>query len=212
MLAQATMAREFKVPRARSGTASLMAILLAVVTSAGLGAVLLLIAGRSVLGKYGWALLLVLPLLTLLHPGVLVKVGQLAAKITRRSVPLERISERSLLQAASWLVCGQVIYGLHVFLLAGAIGGTYPPVLLVIGLFAFAAAAGLVIPIAPAGAGIRELILVFGLVGFMDNGSALLVVLMSRLVTTVVDFGLAGMGAAMGRGRRPAGSALTYSE
>ncbi len=201
VLAQASMAHELRVPRARSGTASLMAILLAIVTAFGLGAVLLLISGRDVLGKYGWALLLVVPVLALLQPDVMVLVGRLASRVTGRNVRLERIPERTLLSAAAWLAAGQVVNGLQVLLLAGPIAGKYPPALLMIGLFSFASAAGLLVPIAPAGVGIREVILVFGLMRFMDNGSALLVVLMSRLVVTIADFGLAAMGAAIGRRR-----------
>jgi hypothetical protein len=203
VLAQASMAHELKVPRGRSGTASLMAILLAIVTAFGLGAVLLLISGRDVLGRYGWALLLVVPVLALLQPDVMVMVGRLASRVTGRNVQLERIPERTLLSAAAWLSAGQVVNGLQILLLAGPVAGDYPPVLLTIGLFAFASAAGLLVPIAPAGVGIREVILVFGLVGFMDKGSALLVVLMSRLVVTIADFGLAAMGAAIGRRRGP---------
>ncbi len=203
VLAQASLAHELKVPRTRSGTASLMAILLAIVTAFGLGAVLLLISGRDVLGKYGWALLLVVPVLALLQPDVMVMVGRLASRVTGRNVQLERIPERTLLSAAAWLSAGQVVNGVQILLIAGPVAGSYPPVLLMIGLFAFASAAGLLVPIAPAGVGIREVILVFGLVGFMDKGSALLVVLMSRLVVTIADFGLAAMGAAIGRRRGP---------
>ncbi|MDQ6657714.1 MAG: flippase-like domain-containing protein [Actinomycetota bacterium] len=209
VFAQATMARELEVPKARSGTASLMSIVLSAVTSAAMGAILLLLTGRDVLGHYGFALLLALPMLALLHPGVLVWAGRVASKWTGRSVPLQRIPETALLAAAGWLVAGSVFNGLQVYLLAGSIGGHHPPLLLVIGLFAFAAAAGLMVPIAPAGAGIRELILVFGLSRFMDSGSALLVVLMARLVMTVADFGLAGATAALGRRRGPPSTSTT---
>ncbi len=211
VFAQATMARELEVPKARSGTASLMSIVLSAVTAGAMGAILLLITGRDVLGRYGFALLLALPLLALLHPDVLVWAGRIASKWTGRSVPLQRIPKTALLSAAGWLVAGSVVNGLQVYVLAGSVGGHYPPVLLVIGLFAFAAAAGLMVPISPAGAGVRELILVFGLSRFMDSGSALLVVLMSRLVMTVADFGLAGAGAAVGhrRGVAPASSPST---
>jgi hypothetical protein len=202
VVAQATMAKEQAVPRARSGTASLMAILLSVVSAGALGGVLLAISGREVLGKYGWTMLLALPLLALLHPAVLVRVSKVAGRITHRSVPLQRIPEGKLLLAVGWLLLGQVINGLHVYLLASAIGERTPPVPLAIGLFTFAAAAGLVVVFAPAGAGIRELILVFGLTPFMDAGSALLVVLLSRLVMTIVDFALAGTVAVIRSGRQ----------
>ncbi len=204
VVAQASMAREFKVPRTRSATASLMCILLAVVASAGLGALCLGVAGHQVLGRYGWWLLVVVPLVALLHPGVLVWAGTVAERVTKRNVPLERIPERTLLAAAGWLLVGQVFNGLAFFLLVGSIGGHWINPLLSIGLFSLASAFGLLVIFAPAGAGAREIILAFGLASVTDPGSAVLIVLMSRVVLTIVDLVLAGSAAVIGRGRRPA--------
>lgn len=201
VLAQATMARDYKVPRTRSGTASLMSILLSAVTAATLGGVLLAISGREVLGAYWWTVLLFLPLLALIHPGVLVAVGRLAARVTKRNIVIDRIPERRLLSAAGWLTAGQVLNGLQLFVLAAAIAPKAPPLLLAVGLLGFASAAGLVIVFAPAGAGIREVILVFGLAPYMTAGEALLVVLLSRLVMTVADFLWAGAAALQARSR-----------
>ncbi len=204
VLAQATMAKELHVPRTRSGTAGLMAILLAVVTSAALGGACLGIAGHQVLGRYGWLLLLVLPLLALLHPDVLVWAGKVASRITKRNVHLERIPERTLLIAAAWLLVGQLFIGLSFYFLVSSISGHYGNPLLSVGLFSLASAAGIVVIFAPAGAGPRELILAFGLSSVTDAGSAVLIVLMSRLVLTVVDVTLAMAAAGIGRRRRPA--------
>ncbi len=203
VLAQATMAKELHVPRSRSGTAGFMAILLAVVTSAALGGACLGIAGHEVLGKYGWMLIFVLPLLALLHPDVLVWVGKMASRITKRNVHLERIPERVLLQAAAWLLVGQVLIGLSFYFLVSSISGHYGNPLLSIGLFSLASAAGIVIIFAPAGAGARELILAFGLSTVTDSGSAVLIVLLSRLVLTIVDVLLATVAAGIGRRRHP---------
>lgn len=202
VIAQATMAKELHVPRARSGTAGLMAILLAVIASSILGAACLGIAGHQILGKYWWTLLLVVPLLAALHPGVLVWVGAIAGRITKRSVPLERIPERTLLTAAGWLFVGQVCNGVAFYLLVDSISVAHTNPLLPIGLFALAAAIGVVIVFLPAGVGAREVILAFGLSTITDAGSAALIVLMSRVVLTLADVVLAGAAAGIGR-RRP---------
>ena len=202
VLAQATMAKELHVPRSRSGTASLMAILLAVVTASGLGAVCLAIAGHQVIGRYWWLLLLAIPLLALLHPDVLVWVGAVVSRVTRRNVPLERIPERTLLAAAGWLGAGQVFNGLAFWLLLDSISGRTTNPLLSIGLFGLASAAGIVVIFLPAGVGAREVILAFGLSTVTDAGSAALIVLMSRVVLTIVDVALAAAAAGIGRRRR----------
>ena len=200
VVAQAGLARELKVPRARSGTASLMSILLAVVTAAGLGALCLAIAGHQVIGAYWWVLLFVIPLLALLQPDLLVRFGALVSRLTRRNVGLQRIPEGTLLSAAGWLVVGQVFNGLAFYLLVDSIGGHHSNPLLSIGLFALAAVAGIVVVIAPAGVGPREAILLLGLSTVTDAGSAALIVLLSRVVLTVVDVALAA--AATGVGHR----------
>ena len=204
VVAQATMAKDLKVPRARSGTASLMSILLAVVTASGLGAVCLAIAGHQIIGRYWWLLLFAIPLLALLQPDVLVKVGVLASRVTKRNVPLERIPERTLLAAAGWLLAGQVFNGLGFWLLVDSISGHLTNPLLSIGLFSLASAAGIVVIFLPAGLGAREVILAFGLSTITDPGSAALIVLMSRVVLTIVDVMLAAAAAGIGRRRRVA--------
>ena len=204
VLAQTTMAKELHVPRSRGATAGLMAILLAVVTSAALGGVCLGIAGREVLGRYGWLMLLVIPLLALFHPDVLVWVGSVASQLTKRNLALQRIPERTLVVAAAWLLVGQVFSGVSFYFLASSISGRYGNPLFSIGLFGLAAAAGIVVVFAPAGAGARELILAFGLSTVTDSGSAVLIVLLSRVVLTIVDVLLAMFAAGIGRARHPA--------
>ena len=203
VLAQVTMAKELHVPRSRSGTAGLMSILLAVVTASGLGACCLAIAGHQVIGRYGWLLLLAVPLLALLHPDVLLWAGALVGRVTGRAVPFQRIPARTLLAAAGWLLAGQVCNGLAFYLLVDSISGRTTNPLLSIGLFGLASAAGIVVIFLPAGVGAREVILAFGLGTVTDAGSAALIVLLSRVVLTVVDVALAAAAAGIGRRRRP---------
>ncbi|GGL87053.1 lysylphosphatidylglycerol synthase transmembrane domain-containing protein [Nakamurella endophytica] len=199
VVAQASMARDLHVPRSRSATASLLSILVSVVTAGVLGAVGLLFGGSAVLGRYGWLLLFLVPLIVLLHPAVLVWVGRLAARVTGRAVALERMPARDLLGAAGWLAAGQVLIGAQFYVLVGSISGRWDQPLLDMGLCLLATAAGVVVVFAPAGAGPRELILGIGLSGVLDPGSVVLVVLLSRLVLTVVDVLLAAGAAALAR-------------
>lgn len=192
VLAQATLAKQLAVPRARSATASLMAVLLAVIAAASIGALCLLVSGRQVLGSWGPTLLLVLPLLAFLHPDVLVWAGRLVGRVTRRSIELERLPARIILSAVGWLAAGQIVSGLSLYLLTGMIGGRYPNPLLPIGVSAFASAVGVLVIFAPAGIGPREAIVVLGLTASIGSADlALLVSLMSRVLLTVIDFGLA---------------------
>jgi uncharacterized membrane protein YbhN (UPF0104 family) len=53
--------------------------------------------------------------------------------------------------------------------------------------------------VVPAGAGIREAVLVLGLAPYLPAGGALVVALLSRVVATIVDVSLAGLGVLMAR-------------
>lgn len=89
-----------------------------------------------------------------------------------------------LVQAGVWL-----LLGLSFWVLAWACGmglGVLPA----IGLFAGAYAIGFLVPFAPAGLGVREGILVLGLLPWAGPGEALAVTVMARLLYLVVELGL----------------------
>ena len=208
VIAQARMAKDHQVPTERSGAASLMTVLLSVITGGALGGVLLAIGGREVLGTYWWTLLVLLPLAALLYPGVFPWLGRTVGRLLHRTLTLERVPERNLLAAAGWLTVGQIFGGLQFHLLVGMIGGDYSRPLLDIGLFLLASSAGIVVVFASAGAGVREVILAVGLSSLMDSGSALLVILLSRAVLTIVDIVVAAAAAGTVRFRRRRDRAL----
>lgn len=199
IVAQASLAKDLKVPRSRSATAGVLAMVLGAVVGAVVGGGLLGVSGQQVLGRYAWALLLAVPLLALLHPALLAQLTRLAGRLTGRQVNVQRLPARRLAVAALIQLGSMLAYGTHFWLLASSVTEGYPSPVLLIGLFAFAWVAGLVVVIAPAGAGVREAILVLGLAPLMDSGTALLVALLSRVITIVVDFGLAGLAAVIGR-------------
>ncbi len=193
ILAQVSLARDFRVPRVRSGTAGILTLVVGVITSAVISAVTLAIAGRAVLGAYAWALLIVLPMIIFLHPALLEWATSFIGRALHRQLDLRRIPGGTLLRAALWQVGGQLTLGMHLWLVIGSVSGHYPSLLLAVGLFNVAWVAGLVVIIAPAGAGVREAVLILGLSPMMDPGSALLVALLSRVLSIAADFVLAGV-------------------
>jgi uncharacterized membrane protein YbhN (UPF0104 family) len=66
------------------------------------------------------------------------------------------------------------------------------------------------VPIAPAGVGVREVILAAGLSplgGGMDSGAVVLIVLVSRMLSILTDFGLASVPGIGGMLRRRSAAA-----
>ncbi len=201
VIAQVTLARALHVPRARSASASLLTILIGIVSSGSLGALCLLIGGREVLGRYAPALLLIVVLIVLLHPGLLVRLAALASRVTGRNVHIDRIPGRTIAASVGIQITGLVLLGLHFYFVIGTVGGTYVSPILAIGLLNVSLAAGMLAVFAPAGAGVREAILTLGLSPFMSPGSALLIALMSRVLTIIADVLVAGGAALLGRTR-----------
>lgn len=93
-----------------------------------------------------------------------------------------------LVQAGIWLLLG---LGFHV-LCAGS--GIAIPVVFSIGLFAAAYAMGFMVPIAPAGLGVRDGILVLGLLpGAGSMGEAIAVTALARIIYLAVELVLVGV-------------------
>src|SRR5690606_36057873 len=88
-------------------------------------------------------------------------------------------------QAGIWL-----LLGLGFWVLARGCGLDVGPVF-AIGLFAAGYAVGFMVPIAPAGLGVRDAVLTLGLMPYVPAGEALAVTVMARMVYLVVDLALA---------------------
>jgi len=202
VIVQARMAREENVPLVRSGSASLMSLIISVISSLTLGAVALALSGAAVLDDWWWVTLLVIPLLAVLHPRVIGWLGTIAGKVLRRPIVLPVMDLGTVLRAAAWALAGQIVLGIQYYLLLGMVSGDWHDLLLAIGLFQLATSAGILVVFAAAGAGPRELILVAGSAAAIGQGPALLAVLLSRAVLTVGDFLLAGIGWLLGRWER----------
>ncbi|MDT4910769.1 MAG: glycosyltransferase 2 family protein, partial [Pseudonocardiales bacterium] len=103
-----------------------------------------------------------------------------------------------------WALVSFVVLGLHVAILALAIGGGgFSTVLLCVGGMGLAVAAGVLFVPAPAGAGVRDVLLTLVLAARLDSGQALAVVVASRVILIAADVLLAGLAALTGRRPTP---------
>lgn len=178
----------------------LAANLISVVLGCGVGlllaSALLPFADASALSHYWWLLLALPALLALLHPRAIPALLDRLFALVRREPMHERLDLGHSLRASAWSALSFVVLGLHVAVLALAIdGGGLHTVVLCIGGMSLAVAAGVLFIPAPAGAGIRDVILALVLQTRLNPGEALAVVVASRALLVAGDLLLAGVAA-----------------
>jgi uncharacterized membrane protein YbhN (UPF0104 family) len=140
-----------------------------------------------------WVLLpiLVAALIPLAAPGLLGTLLGFAARMLRRQIPADSLSlpDRRILFAATGLnAVGWVITGLHVSVLAIALGAPVGQAITVgIGGFALSVLAGVVTVVMPSGFGVRELVLGLTLAALVSDSGLVTLVALSRVLLTVGD-------------------------
>lgn len=197
---QAELGRPLRIPRSTSVLSYLVAVLVAVATGGLVGLLALLGTARGEVGGLALALagVAVLLGLALVRPRAINAGIRWAARRLGRSLPEVAIPARALAGAFALSSAGWLLLGLHAWLLARPLGAGAADLAEVTGAFALAFVAGLLLVPLPAGAGVREGVLVLILAGPVGAASALTVALVSRLVLVVIDIVLAG---AFGVGR-----------
>ena len=195
VLAQMRMGREFGIPRQRMGLAFLLTLGVTTLVGVLLGVAalpaLLRAEGRVVL----LGLLAVPLLLVLLVPRVLNALIDRALRLLRRPGLEMPLSGRDVSRGVGVAVLFWLLYSGHVWLLAVGLGAdpleTFPVAL---GGFAIAFSLGPLLVVLPAGAGVREAVLVVMLSGVLSTPDATAVALTSRALLILTD-GLLALGA-----------------
>jgi hypothetical protein len=191
ILAQMELGARAKVPRARSASASVLTMVLSLLTGLVTALVTLPFAEHS--ADYFWVFLLVPVIVVCLHPKVLNPLLNKLFKLIKRPGLDQPLTGRVLLHALAWAFAAWIFNGLQIWILAEKLGAPAGrTILLALGGYAFAWCVGFVVVIDPAGAGIREVLLVAALSPVLGFGAATAVALVSRGVNTVSDLLVAG--------------------
>jgi uncharacterized membrane protein YbhN (UPF0104 family) len=204
VLAQMELGAAHRVPRHHSASASVLTMLVSMLS--GLLTALVTLPFVAGLTPYRWAFLAAPGLLACLHPKVLNSVLGRLFRLTRRP-PLEQpLTARAIATALAWSFGSWIFYGLQIWLLATRLGAPRgAAALLALGGFAFAWSVGFLAVFAPAGAGVRDVLLVALLGPVIGVGAGTAVALVSRALTTIGDL-LAAAVAALYFRRSRAGS------
>jgi uncharacterized membrane protein YbhN (UPF0104 family) len=201
-VAQVELGHEQGVPRKRSATAGLLAVGIGLVTLLLVAAITLPLASSDAAREYWWALAAVPFMLAMLHPRLLNPLLDRALRLARRA-PLEHpLTLRGIVATVGWSALGALFFGLHIWLIARDIappGTPSPTYLAATGAYALAWSIGFLVVIAPAGAGVREVVLATALSNTLDPGQVVVLVIASRLLVTAGDLLWAGAGVLLGR-------------
>jgi hypothetical protein len=200
VLAQMELGTAYQVPRSRSASASVLMMLLSLLTGfLTTVATLPFVAGPM---PYQWALLAAPALLALLYPSVLNRAIGWLLRLARQPPLTAPLAAAPLLRAICWAFATWICYGLQIWILATRLGAPAgKTALIALGGFAFAWSIGFIVVFAPAGAGVRDALLLLVLIPVLGTGDGAAVVLVSRIVLTIGDF--AGAALATRLARRP---------
>lgn len=205
VLAVSEMGREYAVPRRASLGGMLVFWLVSVTTGLLVGGLHVAATQVSIPGGPLWLVLGLAVGLILLSPPVL-RFGLRAGLHTLKRPPLVREpTSGGLLRSVGWAMVAWLAAGLHVWLLAAPLSSGSVTVQAAVSAYALAWSAGFLVIVAPAGAGVREVVLAALLAGSLSGGAVVMLVLISRFMVTLVDVLLAGA-AALTRRPRTRGS------
>jgi uncharacterized membrane protein YbhN (UPF0104 family) len=180
--------------------ANLMTIVLSICVGLVVACVVLPFYDAAALKRYWWALLALPFLLGLLYPRVLPAILDRVFALLRRPPLGEQLDVRAGLRAAAWSLVSWIAMGGQLVVLCVGLGhGGISTLLLCTGGMALAVSLGVLFIPAPAGAGIRDVVLALVLQTILSPGQALAVVVASRVILVVCDVGLAGLVATLGR-------------
>lgn len=187
VLVQADMASHLHVPRRRTGVAGLVTIGLSVLTGllVGLPALPLLLQRSD--SSSGWLLLAVPLFVVLVWPALLNRLIAWGLRILRREPLEDKLSARAVLTTVVLYALAWLLFGVHILVLALAVGGGPGVTSASLTGYALAGSLGMLTVILPAGLGARDGILAIVLASAMPLSAGTAVALVSRFVVTLVD-------------------------
>jgi glycosyltransferase 2 family protein len=196
VVAQMEFGKKTGIGRRTMLAANALTLALGLAVGLIVGAVLLPLTSISTLRTFGWFFLFLPFLLALLHPRTIPGLLDWLFRRIGRPPLEQRLAWSAMWRAAGWALLSWVMLGLHLYALTSGLGVTGPQVLAAtIGGFALAASVGILVVPAPAGAGIRDVVLIASLGVSMTGAQALGVGLASRVLLIAVDLLMAALAA-----------------
>jgi uncharacterized membrane protein YbhN (UPF0104 family) len=174
--------------------ANLITVLLSICVGVVFAVLLLPFSSPAALHRFWWALAALPLLLILAHPRSLPFLLDLVLKALRRT-PLDvQMSGAATMTAVGWSAVTWVALGIHLAVLVAAVSKPSLGLLaLCIGAMALAVSAGVLFLPAPAGAGMREIVIGYVLVAVLTSGQVIAVVIASRIIILLADLIMAGL-------------------
>jgi uncharacterized membrane protein YbhN (UPF0104 family) len=191
-VAQVSLARDLRIPARQAATATFLTLALSCISALLVAGVTLLFAIPDLVGSYWWVFLSLPVLLVLLHPRSVEWWSGTAFRLLRRPGRPVQLSWAVLIRTTLLMTASWIALGLHFGFLVQGLGEDVPALFaLSTGVFALAWVAGFLVVIAPAGAGVREVVLVLGFASLIPAGAVLTVAVLSRVLLVVADVALA---------------------
>jgi uncharacterized membrane protein YbhN (UPF0104 family) len=182
---QGELATAHGISRRRAASASVLQIALLLEAGAVISLICLIASG----GLPAWGLLALavacVGFLVCLLPPVLRRLSALVLRRLRRGAPEASLGWPEMIEAFGWSLLATGGLGLHAWLLGRALGDV--SLGRAAGGFLLAWAAGLLVPIVPAGGGVRETILYASLNAPLGHSAAIALAAVSRLLLVIVD-------------------------
>jgi uncharacterized membrane protein YbhN (UPF0104 family) len=196
IVAQADLGRDHDVQPRRSVAVSVVAMGISLSAALMLAAFTLPFAAPGAAAHYWWVLLFLPVLVVGLMPRSVSFLTHLLLKVLRREPPDHEFSWFGVLRALAWYISSWLMIGLQVYVLCVALGApkggrTLP---LAFGGSALAFSAGFIAILVPAGAVVREAVMIAVLSPVLKPVPAGVVAVVSRLVATLGDPVWAGVG------------------
>jgi len=202
VLAQAELGADRGIPRSRSALSVILCYAVMTCSGAVVAAITLPFASAGSVRQYFWILFLIPVGVLLLSPPVLNRLLRLVLRLARQPDDQQGVSYRGLARMMVWAIAAWATNGLFIYVLLRQLAGHPQGTLLVsVGAYSLSWITGFLAVFAPAGAGVREAVMVAVLQTHTTTDIALTVALVSRAISVVSD-ALTGAAASALVGRR----------
>lgn len=203
IVAGAELGTTHRVPRRVTVVSLAVASVLTLVTGFAMGTLSFLFAPRLA-DDWWWVAVVLAPTVLCLVPPVMNRLIALGLRLLRREGLPSALSYGGLGGATAVTLAAWVAAGAQLWIIAVGMGmeANWSTFLVCVGASALGWAVGYVAIFAPAGVGVREVVIVVALGGLLPEGSILAAVVLSRVLNVLGDLAFAGVGFAVARRAR----------